>query len=300
MPSRKIVVAGGTGFVGTRLVATLRAKGDQVVVLSRSGGHGTVAWDGASVGPWAEEIEGAHAIINLAGETISQRWTEESKRRIVESRVRSVEAFCRAISQAKEPPRRWINASAIGIYGDRGDTSVDERSPQGEGFLAEVCMRWEETVKSCHVSTVAKTRVRIGAVLGESGGALPALRKLAKLGLGGPAGNGRQPFSWIHVDDLVGMIDWLLDLTNPPEVVNATAPNPVTNRELMRSLRDVLRVPIGLPAPAFGISLVGKLIGPDAELILGGARVLPHVAMERGYAFRYPDLLPTLEGLLSR
>jgi uncharacterized protein (TIGR01777 family) len=297
------VIAGGTGFIGERLVTALVTTDEDVVVLSRGdsvpAGARLAKWDGRTVGEWARELDGAYAVVNLAGEPVGQRWSAEVRRRIVDSRTQSVGAICEAIQACAQPPSRWINGSAVGFYGSPGANEVDEQSPMGEGFLAETCRAWEEAVERCPVTATAKCRIRIGMVLGHEG-ALKALAKLAKLGLGGQVGSGDQPVSWIHLDDLVGMIGWLLDLSRPPEVVNGTSPNPVPNAEFMRSIREVLKVPFGMPAPAFGVRLIGKTIGPDAELMLGGARVIPRKALRLGYRYRHPDLIPALEEILGR
>lgn len=256
-----------------------------------------VAWDARSTGPWTQELEGAYAVINLAGEPVNQRWNSAARERILRSRIDSVEAICKGIQETKTPPQRWINASAIGFYGNRGDGEVDERSPSGDGFLAEVCIAWEEAVRRCVCPSTTRTVLRLGMVLGH-GGALVPLAKLARIGLGGAAGTGEQVVSWIHIDDLVGIVTWLLDSGQPPDVINVTSPRPVTNAELMRRIRQVVHAPFGLPAPAFGVRLLGKTLGPDADLILNGVRALPRVALQLGYPFHFPDLQDALEDLL--
>lgn len=299
MPARKIVVAGGTGFIGCHLVARLAERGDDVVVLLRGGespaGSRGVAWDGATVGTWGQEVEGAYAVVNLAGESIQQRWTEEAKRRILDSRLRSVGALCQAIRQAGDKPARWINASAVGYYGDRGNGPLDESAGPGTGFLAETCVAWETAVHACDIPT-ARTCVRFGMVLGD-GGALPVLKKLARWGLGGPAGTGEQIVSWIHVEDLVSILIWAIDRASTSATLNGVAPETVSNRELMREIRKSVGAPVGLPAPAFGVRLVGNLIGPDADLVLSGANVKPAAALGGGFEFRYPKLSEALAAI---
>lgn len=303
MSSRRIVIAGGGGFVGRNLAQTCRAAGDEVIVLTRSpkaeiGGVRQVAWDAKTATGWAHELDGAHAVVNLAGETIAQRWSAEAKRRIVDSRIESTQAICEGIQSVTSPPKYWVNASAVGYYGDRPGEILDESSTKGEGFLADTCDAWEQAASSCQTSGTKLTKVRFGMVLGD-GGSLSVLRKLAKLGLGGTVGKGEQVISWIHIEDLVGLIRWAIDLSTPPEVINVTAPNPRTNRDFMAALRRVVHAPIGLPAPAFAVRLMGKTIGPDADLVLTGADVRPKVALQGGYVFRHPDLKPALESLLK-
>jgi uncharacterized protein len=303
MNGRRVVIAGGTGFIGNRLVKELHRLGYECVVLSRRPSEHELAevvvWDARTLGSWKERLEGAYAIINLAGESISQKWSQEARERIIGSRLDSVKVLCAAMISQANPPKRWINASAIGYYGNQPSTQcLSESAPLGMGFLADTCRQWEAAVTNCNEFRGFRSRVRIGMVLGE-GGALPVLAKLAKFGLGGAAGKGNQPISWIHVEDLVSLFTWLLDQANPPTVINAVAPKSTENHLFMSSLRSVLGVPLGLPAPDFGIQLVGKLIGPDADLILGGASVIPKVAMEKGFAHKFKELVPALQEILK-
>lgn len=237
MTPRKIVIAGGTGFVGTSLVKACQEAGFEVVALSRhlhDGAARTVVWDGRSLGDWAQELDGVFALINLAGEPISQKWTEGSKRRILESRTESTEVLCQAVSRAQMPPQKWINASAVGYYGDRQDEVLDESSSEGTGFLADVCRQWESAFFACG-APLRKTAVRLGMVLG-CGGALTPLRRLAKFGLAGTAGSGDQYVSWIQVDDLCGIVLKCLEI-DAPLIVNATSPEPSKNRNFMAAVR---------------------------------------------------------------
>jgi len=299
MAARKVIVAGGSGFLGHALVEALRATGYEPTVLTRRGGNGSVQWDARTVGPWAQELEGAEAVINLAGEPIAQKWTPEARERILRSRVESCAAICQAIRRAQEPPHRWLNASAIGFYGNSGSEPLDEDSNPGDDFLGRTCLAWEKAVETCAVDDIFRTRVRIGLVLGREGGLLPTLGKLAKVGLGGTVGKGTQYMSWIHLDDLIGIFLWLLAHPAPPSVVNGTAPQPVTNREFMKQLRSAAGMPVGLPAPAFGVELVGRLFGPDSDLVLNGANVRPTALVDAGFQFRHPQLAGALEDLMG-
>lgn len=309
MPGRKIVVAGGSGFIGRRLVAALATTGEQVVVLSRAplATKGVsapvqevrareVAWDASHLGEWASELEGAHAVVNLAGETMAQRWDAAGKARIVDSRVNSAGALLAAIQRAKSPPKRWINASAVGYYGDRGGEDIDESSPPGQGFLPDTCIAWENAVQAAPLPSTERSIVRIGFVLGPSGG-LTTLLRLARLGLSGSVGSGRQFISWIHLDDLIGILEWLIDVAGMPPIVNGTAPNPVTNHDFMRAVRAVVGAPVGIPAPAFAVRLIGEAFGPGAEMVLSGARAFPRVALHGRYEFKYPELGEALEAV---
>lgn len=301
--SRKVIVAGGSGFVGTALVSELQSTGYEVVILARKARTGgpvrVVEWDGRTLGSWAEEFRDALGVVNLAGETISQKWTYQAQQSIVGSRVNSARAISEAIRQCGGQGVRWVNASAIGFYGHR-EEPVDERSEPGTGFLAETTLKWEQAVTESTPPNAATTRVRIGVVLGREGGALPTLAQLSRIGLGGKVGNGRQGMSWITVNDLARLIRWVLEHPNPPAVVNGTAPNPATNAEFMRALQTATGAPIALPAPAFGVMLYGVFGGPDPSLVLEGALVAPKVAIEQGFQFENPELVATLRGLVGK
>lgn len=289
----KIVIAGGTGFIGKALVGALEEH--EVVVLSRSGGG--VTWDGEHVGPWASVLEGALAVVNLSGESISQHWSEASKRRILESRVLSTRTIGEAVEQCATPPTLWVNASAVGYYGDTGAVAMDEAAPPGPkgSFLVDTCVAWEDELFSSGAPT-KKVAVRFGVVLGTSGGAFPVLWRLARWFLGGHAGSGSQYMSWIHEADLVAMLKWIIE-TEREGVFNATAPTPVTNRFFMATLRAVAGRPWSPPVPAWALRLVAFLGGPEASLLLEGQNALPAKALSQGFQFRYRDVKDALTDL---
>ncbi|MEJ5170082.1 MAG: TIGR01777 family oxidoreductase [Fimbriimonadales bacterium] len=298
MPGR-VIVAGGSGFIGSALVRKLGDLGYEPLVLSRTAGPGRLAWDGRTVGDWASSLEGSAAVVNLSGKSISVRWTPENRKEILLSRVEPTRALAQAISQCSDPPAVWFNASAIGIYGDRGDEALDERSPIGPAgdFLVDTCREWEAAVPS----SLGRTRVvigRIGFVLGADGGALPVLVRLARLGLTSPAGSGRQQVSWIHLEDAASMIAWSLQAA-VEGVLNVVGPNPCTNRELMAALARTVGRPMLPAAPAPVLRLFGQLSGTPSELVLRGQRVLPTKALEGGFRFVYPRLEEALRSLVK-
>lgn len=301
--SKRVVVAGGTGFIGRALVPALDAAGWQPILLTRHPSEGAsyreCEWDGKSLGEWQEEVDGAFAVINLSGESVSKHWTTQSKLAMQESRLQSTCVLGEAIQQSSEPPKVWLNASAIGYYGDRGDEPLDESSLPGRkgDFLVDLCVAWEHEQERVETPNTRKARVRTGVVLGRVGGAFEPIRKIASAFLGGRIGSGRQYFSWIHLDDLVRLYLWLLD-TEIAGPVNGTAPEPVTNAEFMERVRSALHRPAAPPVPAFGLQLVSAFGGPEASLLLQGQRVLPKVAQEHGFDFQFGDLRLALEDLL--
>lgn len=298
-PRLKVVIAGASGLIGQALVNAL--SGHEVVALNRSAkpqaGARVVQWDGASLGSWERELEGADALVNLAGAPVTLKWTKENKRLITESRVHTTEMLSQAVAACNEPPKVWVNGSAVGFYGDTGDTTVDEAAPSGKGFLPELCLAWERAVDFAP-SPTRKVLLRTGVVLSNHGGAFPPLLKLAKLFLGGPAGKGKQWMPWIHIEDEVRLIQWCFD-NDVRGPVNACAPLPVQNSELMRLLRSLVRRPWSPPVPEFALRVVGKTMGPDPEVVLMSSKVLPTVAMDGGFAYSHPMLEEALSDLVE-
>lgn len=287
--SRRYVIAGGSGFIGQELASCLVARGDEAVVLSRKPGPGQ--WDARTLGPWTQLLDGCAALINLTGESIAQPWTDEARRKILSSRVESTRVLANALSSMTSPPPYWLNASAVGIYGDRGDEVLTEQSPAGTEprFLVETCQAWESAFLGDELLGVVRGAIRIGFVLGRDGGALPMLVGLAKKGLGGSAGNGRQFVPWIHVSDLMALMLWMID-QRVEGVVNGAAPAPCTNAEMMSAIRAAVGRPWSPPAPALALRLGGLFGLPDAALVLGSTRAVPARAESEGFAFRFGEI----------
>jgi uncharacterized protein (TIGR01777 family) len=299
MTSRpKLVLAGGSGFIGKALVNHFS---DWDVVLLTRGNFlsqtRSVQWDGRSQGAWAKEVDGADAVINLAGAPITLKWTPENRKKIVDSRVESTTAIGQAISEASNPPPVWVNSSAVGFYGNRGDEVLDEGSSAGSGFLAEACQAWEEAMLAISLPKTRCSLMRTGIVLGRGGGALDPLSKLAKVGLGGSAGDGAQWIPWIHIEDLCRMCRWMLEAGTGP--VNGCAPEPARNRDFMAALRHAVKRPWSPPVPRPVLQIVGKLFGPDPETILGSTRVVPRFALENGFDWSYRSLDLALADLVG-
>ncbi len=299
----KIVVAGGSGFIGEPLVRRLLTKGHDVAVLSRDpakvkAGRG-LAWDGKSQGGWSAEAAAADVVINLAGENVGDgRWTDERKQRLIGSRLKSTRALIEALRRDPQRSRTYIAASAIGLYGDRGDESLDEAATPGSGFLAELVKQWEAAAREAE-SLARLVIIRFGIVLAPDGGALAKLLLPFKLGVGGPIGNGRQWMSWVDRDDVLRLIEWAIETDSVRGVYNATAPHPATNRDFARALAAALHRPALLPTPAFALRLAFGREMAD-EMLLGGQRVLPARAQREGFSFEYPTLERSLAHQLRR
>jgi uncharacterized protein len=295
----KVAITGATGFVGSRLVEKLLARGDEVVILTRSSATvqklaatTVVQYQPLASGDWQQSISGCDAVVNLAGEPIAEkRWTTEQKRIILDSRKIGTQKIVEAINQAQSKPQILINASAIGYYGISDTAKFDEASPAGDDFLSEVCREWEAAAQQTDVRLVT---LRLGVVLG-NGGALAKMIPAFKMFVGGPIGSGNQWFSWVHLDDVVGMILTALDDQTMSGVFNATAPHPVRMKELCQQLGNVMGRPSWVPVPGF---VLDAMLGDGATVVLEGQQVLPTAALKRGFTFQYPEIRPALQSIV--
>lgn len=300
-----ILVTGGTGLIGRRLVDHLTKDGYPVVVLTRSpkevtnlpNGARPVGWDAETPEGWGDLADGALGIVHLAGESVvGERWTEGKKRSIRSSRVESSRAVARAIGAAETKPRFLLQASAVGYYGSRGDEILTETMEPGDDFLARVSIAWEDATVGVEALGVRRPVLRTGIVLDPEGGALAQMLTPFKLGLGGPLGSGRHFMPWIHRDDEVGAIRFLIEQDDATGPYNLTAPHPVRNRELARALGRVLHRPAVLPTPKLVLQL---LFGEMAAILLASQRAVPNRLTEAGYTFRFSEIEPALEDLLG-
>lgn len=302
--ANKVVLAGGSGFLGQALGRKLAAGGWEVVVLSRdpreTAPFREVRWNAETGGAWAAELEGAAAVVNLAGRSINCVHTLANGREILESRLNAVKALARGYVRAKNPPPVWVQCSATGYYGNAGDRFCDETLAPGPGFLAETCRQWEGAFAALELPDVRRVVLRIGVVLDAEHGALPPLAKLTRRFLGGPAGSGRQYISWIHREDLLDVFQAVLTRPEFSGPYNACSPAPVTNTEFMRELRGVLGRPWCPAAPEFIVRLVaGRLLDTEANLALHGQRCSPARLQAGGVTFRHPAVGAALRDLLG-
>lgn len=302
---KRIILAGGSGFVGQALAPVLVAKGYDVVVLGRGAAHQKdgvdyLQWDGRTLGVWASALEGADAIVNLTGKNINCRHTPENRREIIRSRVDSVRVLGEAIAKCTTPPKVFAQASGVGYYGDTSDQVVDEDAPPGSDFPAEVCRQWEGAFEKLDLRATRKVVLRLGIVLGREGGALPLLEKLTRWFLGGAVGNGRQFLSWIHLADLIEMFTSAIHRSELAGVFNATAPGAVTNSEFMRELRRALHRPWSPPVPAPFARAGAWLMGSEGELALLSSRCVPRRFREHGFQFQFPNLRDALGSLFPK
>jgi uncharacterized protein (TIGR01777 family) len=288
----KIVIAGGSGFLGQPLVQRLLTRGHDVIVLTRNVSHVGVGrpmlWDGRTQGAWSDEAASADVVINLAGENVGEgRWTDARKRRLIASRLDATNAIVEALRREPSRVRTVIQASAIGYYGNRGDEILDESASRGDGFLAELVERWESAARPAE-NLGRFVIIRFGVVLHRDGGALRKMWLPFKLGLGGPIGSGEQWMSWIGREDALRFVEWAMENDRVRGVYNATAPQPVRNRDFTRALGRALHRPAIMPLPAFALRLAfGQMAD---ETVLGGQRALPRRAEADGYPFLHPLL----------
>jgi uncharacterized protein (TIGR01777 family) len=300
----KVLVTGASGFIGSALCDSLLVRGDTVVGLTRDPSRARSTNPSVNWHPWEPTLErppeaafeGVDGVVHLLGEKINQRWTDEAKERIMESRRTGTHNLVGTISALRQKPRVLVSQSAIGYYGDRGASLVDESTEPSDGFDAEVTVEWEKSAREVEPTGVRLAIVRTGHVLDPRGGFLGPQLTPFKLGVGGPLAGGNQYVSWIHIADEVGILLWALDNAKVSGVVNATAPHPVTNRVFSKALGKALGRPAVVPVPGLTVDLMyGKEFG---QVLRGGQRVMPRRALDLGYEFRHPDLDEALADLL--
>ncbi|MGH2990010.1 MAG: TIGR01777 family oxidoreductase [Solirubrobacterales bacterium] len=301
----RVLVSGASGMVGSAVCDALLGRGDEVVGLSRDperarSTNPTVtwhAWNPSLERPPSDAVAGVDGVINVIGEEINQRWTDEAKRRIRDSRVQATRNLVQAIAGADPHPRVLVSQSAVGYYGDRGDAIVDEGTPPGSSFDAGVCVDWEAEAREAENAGLRVVITRTAPILDKRTGLLKQLLLPFKLGLGGPIAGGGQYLPWIHLEDEIRLLLWALDDDRVSGTINASAPEPVTNREFARTLGRVLSRPAVMPVPKLAVAVMRG--GELADTVAGGQRAVPRRALDLGFEFRYPELEPAMRAALA-
>ncbi len=300
---KKLIIAGGTGFLGQALCMELENEFDEIVILSRieskqQNNIKYVAWDAETLGSWCNELENATAVINLCGKSVDCRYTEKNKALIFSSRLNSSGIIAQAIKNCKRPPQVWINGASATIYRHSETEPMTEATGEiGSGFSIEVCKAWEKIVNEADLPGTRKINLRIAMVLGSTGGVYPELIKVVKRGLGGTMGKGTQQMSWIHVSDFCNMVKWIIQNPNAVGVYNCVAPNPVINKKLMQLLRKKANMHFGLPASELLLNIGAFFIRTETELILKSRYAYPERALDEGFAFKFDTIDRCLNNL---
>lgn len=292
---KKIVLAGGTGFLGSFLASKFRENGYEVLIISRN--NGDVAWKDREA--LVSSLEGADAVINLAGKSVDCRYSEPNKREILASRIETTKAIGRAIQKCSHPPKVWINSSTATIYRHAEDRAMTESDGEiGTGFSVNVAQQWEKSFFDFTLPATRQVALRMAIVLGKDGGAMRPLERLTRLGFGGKQGKGSQRFSWIHIEDVYQIILFLMEHDTLNGVFNCSSPHPVTNQMFMQGLRNALHKKIGLPSPEWLLEIGAVLIRTETELILKSRWVVPDRLLKSGYEFAFPSLDKAFEDIL--
>lgn len=305
MKYNKIVLAGGTGYLGKQICRYFADKTDEIVVLCRKIPEKKLPvtytiWNGKDSGAWTSALDGADLLINLCGKNVNCRYTDANKKAIFQSRLDPTRILGEVISDLKNPPACWINTSSATYYRHAEDRPQDETGgEEGYGFSVEVVKAWEAAFFNSNRPSTRKIALRLGFVLGMTESALPVLLRLVKFGLGGHQGTGQQRMTWIHEQDYLRSLEWLLDHPAADGIYNCTAPNPVTNDHFMRTLRHAYGVPIGLPSPQWLLEIGAWLIGTETELMLKSRWVVPERLLKEGFSFQFPKIEAAIHDLLS-
>jgi hypothetical protein len=296
----KVIIAGGSGFLGQHLESALTARNYQVIILTRLPKRPNhVRWDGETLGNWTTQIDEAQVVVNLTGRSVNTRYTPKNRREIINSRVKSVAVINQAILNSQTPPSILVQVSSLAIYGDTGGIICDETTPASSGFSPEVCIQWEDAFYASDLPNTRRVVLRTGLALANDGGALEVLAKLTRFFLGGKVGSGRQYISWLHIEDMNRIFLQAIEDETWEGIYNATGPNPVTNAEFMRTLRQTLKRPWSPPAPAFAVHIGSWFMRTEPQLALHGRRCVPKRLLDQGFEFHYPDLQAALTDIFA-
>lgn len=295
--TKKIVLAGGTGFVGKYLEKKFKDSGYEVILISRKEGH--ISWNNKE--RILKAIDNSDMLINLAGKTVNCRYNAKNKDEILNSRIETTRILGNAVMECENPPSLWINSSTATIYRHAEDRPMTEEGGDiGSGFSVDVAQEWEKAFFAFKLPATRKVALRMAIVLGKDGGVVPVYQNLVKCGLGGRQGSGNQKFSWIHIEDLYRIILFLREKEELNGVFNCSAPNPVTNRELMNQLREAMNMKIGLPSPKWMLEMGAVFINTETELILKSRWVIPERLERAGYKFKYSSLDEALQQIFTK
>lgn len=305
MKYKKIILAGGNGYLGKVLANYYHSIAGEVIVLSRKPAQNinnikTLVWDGVNEVDWVKELEGAELLVNLCGKNVNCRYNEANRNEIIRSRVEPTALLGKVVSRLNQPPQLWINVTSATIYRHAEDHAQDEVTGEiGYGFSIDVCKQWEQIFFEQETPQTRKVALRMGIVLGRSDGVFPRLLNMVKFGLGGKQGNGEQYISWVHEQDVARCTEWLLLHNEVDGIVNCTAPVAIKNKDFMKALRKACGIPLGLPAPAWLLEIGARLIGTETELILKSRWVKPLQLVQGGYQFMFSNARHAIDDILS-
>ncbi len=300
---KRIVIAGGSGFIGKAISNHFLANDYEVVVLTRDKSQqkdniNYQHWDGKSLGKWLDNLSGAEALINLSGKSINCRFTDENKQALISSRVNTTRLLSDAVTSLANPPKVWLNASAGAMYSSGKEANTEDEAVFSNSFLSKMALAWEEAFYKDNLPQTRRVSLRISLILGEDGGVFPVLKKITSMFLGGAAGSGNQIMSWMHINDAVRAIEFLIK-NNIEGPVNFSTSNPKSNKQFMKTLRKVMGVPFGIPAPAFGIKLGSSVLGTEPSLLLDSVNFIPKKLNDKGFKFNYEHLDEALTDLVK-
>lgn len=294
-----IIIAAGTGFLGKNLEQYFLTKNHEVKILTRNPKlENEIFWDAKTLGNWKTELENADVLINLAGKSVDCRYNEKNKKEIYDSRIYSTKVLQQAIDECQNPPKIWLNASSATIY-THSEThlNTEKNGIIGDDFSMNICKSWEKEFFKTENQNIRKVALRTSIVLGKNGGAFPKFKQISKLGLGGKQGRGNQMMSWIHIDDFCEAVNFIIENENLKGAINITAPKPLSNIEMMKQLREKIKIPFGIPSPVWLLEIAAIFIKTETELMLKSRNVYPEILLENGFQFQYNNFEKALEGL---
>ncbi len=285
----KIIIAGGTGFLGENLEQFFLKKNNEVKILTRNPKReNEIFWDSKTLGNWKNELETADILINLAGKSVDCRYNEKNKKEIYDSRINSTRILQQAIDECQNPPKIWLNASSATIYvHSETQLNTEKNGIIGDDFSMNICKSWEKEFFKIENPNIRKVALRTSIVLGKKGGAFPKFKQISKLGLGGKQGRGNQMMSWIHIDDFCDAVNFIIENENLEGTINITAPKTLSNEKMMKQLREKIKIPFGIPSPVWLLEIASIFIKTETELMLKSRNVYPEVLLENGFKFKY-------------